>query len=82
MAAFKSVVVVDRLPKTRLGKMLRGTIVHIADDTPWMMPATVDDPVIFDEITDALLRFPSLVATWGAWEIGILRRPTASSGQR
>lgn len=54
VAAFKSAVVVDRLPKTRSGKILRGTIAHIADDTPWAMPATVDDPVIFDEITDAL----------------------------
>lgn len=54
VAAFKSAVVVDRLPKTRSGKILRGTIAHIADDTPWTMPATVDDPAIFDEITDAL----------------------------
>jgi len=61
VAAFKSAVVVDRLPKTRSGKILRGTIVHIADDTPWTMPATVDDPAIFDEITDALstLGYPS-----------------------
>ena len=54
VAAFKSAVVVDRLPKTRSGKILRGTIAHIADDTPWTMPATVDDPVIFEEITQAL----------------------------
>ena len=54
VAAFKSAVVVDRLPKTRSGKILRGTIANIADDTPWTMPATVDDPVIFDEITVAL----------------------------
>jgi propionyl-CoA synthetase len=61
VAAFKSAVVVDRLPKTRSGKILRGTIVHIADDTPWNMPATVDDPVIFDEISDALstIGYPS-----------------------
>lgn len=56
VAAFKSAVVVDRLPKTRSGKILRGTIKRIADDTEWDMPATVDDPVIFDEITDALSR--------------------------
>jgi propionyl-CoA synthetase len=54
VAAFKSAVVVDRLPKTRSGKILRGTIAHIADDESWNMPATVDDPAIFDEITSAL----------------------------
>ena len=54
VAAFKSAVVVDRLPKTRSGKILRGTIARIADDESWNMPATVDDPVIFDEITAAL----------------------------
>jgi propionyl-CoA synthetase len=54
VASFKSAVVVDRLPKTRSGKILRGTIAQIADDEPWKMPATVDDPAIFDEITSAL----------------------------
>jgi len=54
VAAFKSAVVVDRLPKTRSGKILRGTIARIADNDPWEMPATVDDPAIFDEITSAL----------------------------
>jgi propionyl-CoA synthetase len=54
VASFKSAAVVDRLPKTRSGKILRGTIARIADDEPWTMPATVDDPVIFDEITAAL----------------------------
>jgi propionyl-CoA synthetase len=54
VAAFKSAVVVERLPKTRSGKILRGTIAHIADDDSWNMPATVDDPVIFDEIASAL----------------------------
>ncbi|MGI9586353.1 MAG: propionyl-CoA synthetase [Acidimicrobiia bacterium] len=54
VAAFKSAVVVDRLPKTRSGKILRGTMVRIADNNDWDMPATVDDPVIFDEITNAL----------------------------
>ena len=54
VAAFKTAVVVDRLPKTRSGKILRGTIVKIADDQPWKMPATVDDPAIFDEIAVAL----------------------------
>ena len=54
VAAFKSAVVVDRLPKTRSGKILRGTIARIADGEPWGMPATVDDPAIFDEISAAL----------------------------
>jgi propionyl-CoA synthetase len=54
VASFKTAVVVARLPKTRSGKILRGTIARIADNEPWDIPATVDDPVIFDEITSAL----------------------------
>ncbi|MCW5699880.1 MAG: propionyl-CoA synthetase [Rhodospirillales bacterium] len=54
VAAFKQAVVVDRLPKTRSGKILRGTIQKIADNEPWKMPATIDDPAILDEIKDAL----------------------------
>ena len=54
VAAFKLAVVVDRLPKTRSGKILRGTMVSIADGTEWKMPATIDDPAILDEITEAL----------------------------
>ena len=54
VAAFKSAVVVQRLPKTRSGKILRGTMAKIAAGEAWNMPATVDDPVIFDEITTAL----------------------------
>jgi propionyl-CoA synthetase len=54
VADFKRAVVVDRLPKTRSGKILRGTIVKIADGTEWKMPATIDDPLILDEITMAL----------------------------
>jgi propionyl-CoA synthetase len=54
VAAFKLALVVDRLPKTRSGKILRGTMVNIADQTSWKMPATIDDPVILDEITEAL----------------------------
>ena len=54
VAAFKLALVVDRLPKTRSGKILRGTMVNIADGTPWKMPATIDDPVILDEITVSL----------------------------
>ncbi len=54
VADFKRAVVVDRLPKTRSGKILRGTMVKIADGHDWKMPATIDDPAILDEITVAL----------------------------
>ena len=54
VASFKTAVVVDRLPKTRSGKILRGTMQKIANGEEWRMPATIDDPVILDEITDAL----------------------------
>ena len=54
VAAFKQAVVVKRLPKTRSGKILRGTMQKIADVTPWKMPATIDDPAILDEITEVL----------------------------
>ena len=54
VAAFKTAIVVKRLPKTRSGKILRGTMKKIADSTEWKMPATIDDPVILDEITLAL----------------------------
>jgi len=56
VAAFKKVVVVERLPKTRSGKILRGTMKKIADSEEYKMPATIDDPVILDEITEALIR--------------------------
>jgi len=54
VAAFKMAKVVKRLPKTRSGKLLRGTMVSIADGSEWKMPATIDDPVILEEITEAL----------------------------
>ena len=54
VAAFKLAIVVARLPKTRSGKILRGTIKKIADGDPWNMPATIDDPAILDEIGGAL----------------------------
>ncbi|KKL19993.1 hypothetical protein LCGC14_2459900, partial [marine sediment metagenome] len=47
-------VVVDRLPKTRSGKILRATIVKIADGEDFKPPATIDDPAILDEIREAL----------------------------
>ena len=54
VAAFKLAVRVARLPKTRSGKILRGTIRKIANGEDWQMPATIDDPAILDEITEAL----------------------------
>jgi propionyl-CoA synthetase len=54
VADFKRAVVVDRLPKTRSGKILRGTMVKIADGTEWKMPSTIDDPASLDEIRAAL----------------------------
>jgi propionyl-CoA synthetase len=54
VAAFKLAITVARLPKTRSGKILRGTIKKIADGDKWSMPATIDDPMILDEIGSAL----------------------------
>ncbi len=54
VAAFKQAIVVNRLPKTRSGKILRGTMQRIADSQPFKSPATIDDPAILDEITEAL----------------------------
>jgi propionyl-CoA synthetase len=54
VAAFKVAVVVDRLPKTRSGKILRGTMKKIADGEPWTMPATIEDPASLDEISGVL----------------------------
>jgi len=54
VADFKRALVIERLPKTRSGKILRGTMVKIADGTEWKMPATIDDPAILDEIAAAL----------------------------
>ncbi|HEY0331056.1 MAG TPA: propionyl-CoA synthetase [Rhodopseudomonas sp.] len=54
VAAFKLAITVGRLPKTRSGKILRGTIKKIADGEEWAMPATIEDPKALDEISDAL----------------------------
>ncbi len=54
VAAFKLAITVARLPKTRSGKILRGTIKKMADGEAWQMPATIDDPAILDEIGVAL----------------------------
>jgi propionyl-CoA synthetase len=54
VAAFKRCAVVERLPKTRSGKILRATMRNIADGEDWTMPATIDDPAIIEEISVAL----------------------------
>jgi propionyl-CoA synthetase len=54
VAAFKQALVVDRLPKTRSGKVLRGIMRRIADGEPYRTPPTIDDPAILDEIRAAL----------------------------
>ncbi|MDH3621757.1 MAG: propionyl-CoA synthetase [Gammaproteobacteria bacterium] len=54
VAAFKNAVVVPRLPKTRSGKILRGTMRKIADSESYNIPATIEDPVVLNEIQDAL----------------------------
>jgi propionyl-CoA synthetase len=54
VASFKLAITVARLPKTRSGKILRGTMKKIADGDSWTMPATIDDPAVLDEIGSAL----------------------------
>jgi propionyl-CoA synthetase len=63
VAAFKTATVVKRLPKTRSGKILRGTVKRIADGVEYTMPATIDDPATLDEMADALknLGYPKKV---------------------
>ena len=56
VAAFKSVTSISRLPKTRSGKILRGTIRKIANGKEWAMPATIEDPAVMTEVFDALSR--------------------------
>ena len=56
VAAFKIAIVVKRLPKTRSGKILRGTVRKIADKEDYKMPATIDDPAILTEITEDLIK--------------------------
>lgn len=54
VAAFKQATIVNRLPKTRSGKILRGTMQKIADGVAYKAPATIDDPAILDEIAESL----------------------------
>jgi propionyl-CoA synthetase len=56
VAAFKLVAAVPRLPKTRSGKILRGTMKSIADGREYRIPATIDDPAILAEIEATLQR--------------------------
>ena len=56
VAAFKTVIVIKRLPKTRSGKILRGTIRKIADNEEYKVPATIDDPAILTEIKEDLIK--------------------------
>lgn len=69
VAAFKSACIVERLPKTRSGKILRATMCKIADGEEVKTPATIDDPLILDEVGAALRR------------IGLGRREDAASPQ-
>jgi len=54
VAAFKQSLIVKRLPKTRSGKIVRGTMKKIADGQPFNVPATIDDPAALDEIAAGL----------------------------
>ena len=56
VAAFKVAIVIKRLPKTRSGKILRGTIRKIADNIKYKIPPTIDDPLILDEIKEDLIK--------------------------
>jgi len=60
------VSVVDRLPKTRSGKILRATMVKIADGQEFKMPATIDDPAILEEIRESVgaLGYPAQTTVW------------------
>ena len=68
VASFKTAVVVERLPKTRSGKILRGTMRRIADGEEYTVPATIDDPAILEEMQEALTRHrlpaPSSPLSW------------------
>ena len=54
VASFKTAVIVKRLPKTRSGKILRGTMRKIAEGQSYEMPATIDEPDVLEEITQTL----------------------------
>ena len=54
IATPRDILIVKRLPKTRSGKILRGTMRKIADHQPFNVPATIEDPAVLDEISEAL----------------------------
>ena len=54
VSSLKKVVIIDRLPKTRSGKIVRSTMVKIANQEKWMIPATIEDATVLDEISRAL----------------------------
>ena len=56
VAVFKKAAVVDRLPKTRSGKILRGTMRRMADSEDYKVPATIEEPATLDEIREALVQ--------------------------
>jgi propionyl-CoA synthetase len=68
VASFKTATVVKRLPKTRSGKIVRGTIKKIADGTSYTVPPTIDDPATLDEMADSLgaLGYPAVAVS--AWQ--------------
>ena len=84
VAAFKLACVVDRLPKTRSGKILRGTMARIADGEDYKMPATIDDPAILDEITVALsgLGYPAAKQECNNWNASCGLNPQAHRNWR
>ena len=85
VAAFKLAIAVARLPKTRSGKILRGTMKKIADGEPWTVPATIDDPAILHEIGSALKDkgVGASAEVAGAWHFGpVLRFAFARSSCR
>ena len=80
VAAFKLATVVARLPKTRSGKILRGTMRGIADGEEWRMPATIDDPAILDEIAESLRSAGYAGGRRSAYGPGGAVSPSAGSG--
>jgi len=68
VAAFKIAIVVNRLPKTRSGKTLRGTMQKIADNDAWTMPATIEDTAVLSEIAAALQRRKVRNRAFAIWE--------------
>ena len=82
VASFKVATVVKRLPKTRSGKILRGTMKQIADGVEYTMPATIDDPTVLGEITEYLgaLGYPRRAEAPG--RSGCIHPGTSRAGPR